>query len=241
MKKIGKLMYYVDTVRFVFGMIKIAFNPKDISPIFNVKSFREHKSLKMSLESLKSIPEINDLINTRYLSPNPYSLEELIKLPNGSLGREYAEHMTKYKLDVVFYPAMDSKIDDDINYMRMRARQTHDVHHVVLGYPAEDAGEVAISAFYLAQNKIPLSGLLIGVGFFNTILKQPHRIDELVECLIRGWTSGKKAKHFLGLKWEEYWHVPIIQVREMMGIELPPADLFSANSNGYNKELQAVN
>lgn len=195
-------------------------NPKDISAIFNVKSFREHKSLQNSLNSLRSIPEILELINIRYLAPEPYNLDELIKLPENSLGRVYAEHMIKYKLEVVFYPKMDSKIDDDINYMRMRARQTHDIHHVILGYPAEDYGEVAISAFYLAQNKIPLSGLILGSAFFRVILKQPDRIEELMNCIVKGWSMGKKAKYVLGVKWEEYFNTPINEVRKMMNIDV---------------------
>lgn len=213
-----RFVFYFDTFRFIWGMFKIVRNPKDISPIFNVRSFRNHKSLQVALESLNSVPEIKELIDNRYLSPKPYDLDEMMKYPEGSLGKVYAEHMKKYNLDVVFYPEMDSKVDDDINYLRMRARQTHDIHHVVLGFPALDFGEICISAFYLSQNRIPLSGFLLGVGFFITMLKQPHRIDELVNCIIKGWTIGKKAKYFLGVKWEDYFDKPIDEVRKYLNI-----------------------
>lgn len=214
-----KLAFYIDSLSFVFGIVKMVMNPKDISAIFKVRAFREHKSLKQALESLHANPETSNLIKSRYLAPKPYDLNELMKLPKNSLGRVYAEHMIHYKLDVVFYPEMDSKVDDDINYLRMRARQTHDVHHVVLGMPAEDHGEVAISAFYLSQNKIPLSGLIIGSAFFRVILKQPERIEELMESIIKGWTMGKKTKHVLGIKWEEFFSTPIDEVRSYLGIE----------------------
>lgn len=213
-----KLTYYIDSIRFVLGIFKMVMNPKDISAIFKVKSFREHKSLQNSLRTMYSDPEISNLIKTRYLAPKPYDLEELIKLPENTLGRVYAEHMIKHNLEVVFYPEMDSKIDDDINYMRMRARQTHDIHHVVLGYPAEDYGEVAISSFYFAQNQIPLSGLIIGSAFFRVVLKQPERIEELMNCITKGWAMGKKAKHVLGIKWEEYFDKPIDEVRKINNI-----------------------
>lgn len=215
-----KLSFYIDSVSFVFGIFKMVMNPKDISAIFKVKSFREHKSLQNALSSLRSNPDILNLIETRYLAPKPYDLNELVKLPENSLGRVYAEHMIKHNLEVVFYPKMDSKVDDDINYMRMRSRQTHDIHHVLLGFPAEDHGEVAISAFYLSQNKIPLSGLIIGSAFFRVILKEPQRIEQLMDCIIKGWTMGKKATHVLGVKWEEYFDQPIDEVRKIMGIEV---------------------
>lgn len=228
-----KLSYYFDSFSFVLGIFKMVMNPKDISPIFKVKSFRNHKSLTNSLDSLHSYPEISNLIKTRYLSPKPYNLDELLKLPENSLGRVYAEHMNKYNLDVVFYPEMDNKLDDDINYMRMRGRQTHDIHHVVLGYPAVDYGEVGISAFYLAQNHVPLSGLILGSAFFRVILKQPDRIEELMKCIIKGWTDGKKVKHVFGVKWEELFATDIEEVRAYMNIDrnntLLPEDLKKDN------------
>ncbi|MFN8577813.1 MAG: Coq4 family protein [Candidatus Sericytochromatia bacterium] len=214
-----KLTYYIDSIRFVLGIFKMVMNPKDISAIFRVKSFREHKSLQNSLRTMYSDPEISNLIKTRYLAPKPYDLNELIKFPENTLGRVYAEHMIKHNLEVVFYPEMDSKIDDDINYMRMRARQTHDIHHVILGYPAEDYGEVAISAFYFSQNQIPLSGLIIGSAFFRVVLKQPERIEELMTSITKGWAMGKKSKHVLGVKWEEYFDKPIDEVRKLMNID----------------------
>jgi ubiquinone biosynthesis protein COQ4 len=91
----------------------------------------------------------------------------------------------------------------------------------VLGFPAEDVGEMAISAFYLAQNRIPLSGLLIGCGFFNAVLKQPHRIDELMNAIIKGWTMGKQSKDVLGIKWEEYFSTPIDRVRRELYLNQP--------------------
>lgn len=215
-----KASYYLDSFQFVFGIFKMVMNPKDISAIFRVKSFRNHKSLQHALRSLHSYPEISELIKTRYLSPKPYDLNELIKLPENSLGRVYAEHMIKYNLEVVFYPKMDSKLDDDINYMRMRGRQTHDIHHVILGYPAVDYGEVGISAFYLAQNHIPLSGLILGSAFFRVILKQPDRIEELMKCILKGWSDGKKVKHVFGIKWEEYFDMDINEVRRIMNIDI---------------------
>ena len=124
--------------------------------------------------------------------------------------------MKKNNLEVVFYPKMDSNIPDDINYLRMRARQTHDIHHVILDFPATDVGEMAISAFYLAQNKIPLSGLLIGCGFITAVLKYPERIEELVEHVIKGLFSGKNHNYFLGIKWEEFFDKDIDEVRDFL-------------------------
>jgi ubiquinone biosynthesis protein COQ4 len=213
-----KTILFMDILLLIFGLLKVAMNPRDISPIFRGRTFRDHKSMKLALASLKSKPEVAELFRTRYLSAKPYDLSELVQLPGGSLGKVYAEHMLKNKLDIVFYPPLEDKVDDDIAYMRKRARQTHDIHHVVLGFPAEDIGEMSISAFYLAQNQIPLSGLLIGCGFFNAVIKQPHRIDELMNAIIKGWAMGKQAKDVLGVKWEEYFSTQLDIVRRELNI-----------------------
>lgn len=223
-----KIIFFRDMILLLYGFMRVALNPKDITPIFKIRTFRDHKSMKMALASLQSKPEVAELFRTRYLSEKPYDLNELIQLPEGTLGRVYAEHMLKYKLDIVFYPPLEDKVDDDIAYMRKRARQTHDIHHVVLDFPAEDIGEMAISAFYLSQNRIPLSGLLIGCGFFNAVIKQPHRIEELMNAIIKGWEMGKQAKDVLGVKWEEYFTVPIEKVRKDLNISVLEMSLAGA-------------
>ena len=223
-----KLVMGWDITLMLLNMTRMVFNPKDISPIFKGRTFRNHRSFQVALASLHADPETHALIESRYLAPKPIDLDALAQLPEGTLGRVFAEHMRHYKLEVVFYPPLEDQENDDITYLRKRARQTHDIHHVVLGFPATEPGEMMISAFYLAQNKIPLSGLLLGFGFFHVVLKAPERADELVEAIIKGWTLGKAAhKKVLGVKWEEYWEVPIDEVRRMIGVEvatdsLPP-------------------
>lgn len=218
--KTGKLS--LDIVLLLMRFSKLILNPDDISPIFKGGSFRNHKSFQVALRSLHADPATAELIRTRYLAPAPYDLHELLQLPENSLGHVYARHMQQYKLEVVFYPPLEDTQDDDIAYLRKRARQTHDIHHVVLGFPAIDSGEMAISAFYLSQNNIPLSALLIGFGFLTAILRAPERIEELMDAIMLGWQRGKECPVFLGLKWEDYFPLPIEQVRRQLNLPIEP-------------------
>ncbi|MNS21918.1 Coenzyme Q (ubiquinone) biosynthesis protein Coq4 [compost metagenome] len=215
-----------DIALMLLRMSKLIINPKDVSPIFKGRTFRNHKSFRLALASLHADPDCHALIESRYLNPTPMDLDALATLPEGTLGQVFAAHMRHYKLDVVFYPPLEDQEDDEISYVRKRARETHDIHHVVLGFPATEPGEMMISAFYLAQNRIPLSALLLGFGFLYTILREPERIDELVECLMTGWQMGKTAtRKVLGVKWEEYWETPIDEVRRMIGVTVESAPL----------------
>ena len=218
-----KVVMIGDIVLMLLRFSKLIINPKDISPIFKGGTFRKHKSFQLALASLHADPDCHELIESRHLNPTPIDLDALAALPEGTMGQVFATHMRHYKLDVVFYPPLEDVVDDEISYVRKRARETHDIHHVVLGYPATEPGEMMISAFYLAQNRIPLSALLLGFGMLYTILREPDRVDEFMDCVIKGWTDGKRAtRKVLGVKWEDYWETPIDEVRRMIGVGVEP-------------------
>lgn len=219
LKKSGRLS--LDTVWLLVRFSKMILNPDDISPIFKGGAFLKHKSFAVSLQTFYEDPSTATLLQERYLSATPYDLKALQALPAGTLGHEFAEHMMRNQLEVVFYPPLEPCDNDDIAYLRKRARQTHDIHHVVLGYPAIDVGEMAISAFYLAQHNVPLSALLIGFGFLYTILREPQRISELMTALELGWKTGQQTPKLLGVRWEEYWESPLSDVRQRLGIPTP--------------------
>jgi len=226
MRKLAKqLATLADIVLLLLRFSRLIINPKDISPIFKARTFRNHKSMQLALASLRETPSAAALMRERYLNPTPIDPETLMTYPPGTLGHEFGAYMTRHKLDVVFYPPLEDKDDDEISYMRQRARQTHDIHHLVLGFPPEGVGEMAISAFYVAQNRIPLNSLLIGIGFLYTTIREPERLGDLMECIIRGWTVGKQAECFLGVKWEEHWATPLDELRAMLGVPPQPEPL----------------
>lgn len=224
LKQLQKSSRMVKDIALMLGRFsKLIVNPNDISPIFKGKSFLNHKSFKLSLETFRADPHTAELMHTRYLAPEVYDLDALLALPQDTLGYAFASHMKHYELKQVFYPALEHTDNDDIEYWRQRARQTHDIHHVVLGFPAIDSGEMAISAFYLAQHNVPLSALLLGFGFLYTILREPERIDELMRAIQRGWTAGKQSEKLMGVKWEERWEQPLAEVRRSLNVPEPAA------------------
>lgn len=212
-----------DIVLMLGRFSKLIANPNDISPIFKGKSFLNHKSFALSLATFRADPATAELLHTRYLAPEAYDLDALFSLPEETLGHAFASHMKHYALKQVFYPPLEATENDEVAYWRKRARQTHDIHHVVLGFPAIDSGEMAISAFYLAQHNVPLSALLLGFGFLYTILREPERIDELMRAIHLGWAAGQQADKLMGVKWEELWEVPLEDIRRNLRVPTPAA------------------
>lgn len=221
-----RLKFAKDVALMLARFSKLIFNPQDISPIFKGGAFRDARAFKIALAELHADPDTHRLITARYLAKAPYDFEALGRLPEGTLGREYVDFMGQYCLSRDVFPKAieDGAWDDDINYMRLRARQTHDLHHLVLGIPPTAPGEMMISAFYVAQAKIPLSTLLIAFGFLRTLFKNPDRIDDLIIAISEGWRLGKRTKMVFGVVYEDYFEKPIAEVRELLGVSLPAQD-----------------
>lgn len=201
-------------------MLRLIRNPMDISPIFEIDEFLSHDSFRYSVETCRNIDEVRILMDQRYLAPGPYDLNELAKLPEGTLGHGFAKHMRHHKMDIVFYPPLKSNEINDLNYLRLRSRETHDIHHYILGFKPHHFGEMQISAFYLKQFNSPLSAFLMAAGILVGLIKKPYLMNELIEAYYQGWQMGKECKPILAVKWEELWEVPVSEVREMLGINV---------------------
>ena len=206
-------------IRFAYAILKLLINPNNLNPIFRVREFLGHKSFQFAINKTKANPKIKELMDTRYLAEGPYDLEELLKLPNDSLGHVFAKHMKHFKLDVVYYPddIKDSKTSD-ISWIRQRSRETHDVWHCILGYKPDHLGEIKISSFFLQQTNAPLPAIIVLIGILVAVIKKPHLINELFESILEGWSDAKTSTALLEVKWEELWESPISSVRENLNL-----------------------
>jgi ubiquinone biosynthesis protein COQ4 len=212
-----RLKKTLNFFRLLYALIKLYQNPNNVEPVFKIAGFRNHESFRLSLEKIKTDPAVVNLMEERYLGP-PINIDGLMKLPQMSLGHCFAKFMTENKLQVNFAPKLDLDLDDEMTYLRKRARKTHDIWHVVTGYPPTPMGEIALSAFYLAQSRVPLSGIILGFGFIACTIKEPHRLEELMNALMDGWRRGLKAAPLFAEKWEEQWEVPLIEIQMKLGL-----------------------
>lgn len=147
-------------------------------------------------------------------------MQALLALPEGTLGRAYAEHMTALGLDPNFFPQYD--IVDDLSYAKMHLYETHDIWHVVSGFKTDVPGELGLQAFYAAQfPQGPLPPVLIAAGMLNTVFKNAQENESRLDALARGWFLGKQAKQLFGVRWGEMWERPIAEVRQDLGLAAP--------------------
>jgi ubiquinone biosynthesis protein Coq4 len=146
-----------------------------------------------------------------------YQLSELARLPSGTLGCEFANHMISRGLDPAAIPTLDAK--DPVEFIRAHFYETHDIWHVVTGFGTDVAGELGLQGFYMAQVHGPLPPALLAAGLLNTAFITVEEFDVRMRNIVVGWRAGKRATPFFGTHWDQFWAMPLEEVRALHGLD----------------------
>ena len=210
----------IDFLRTLRGIVALMRNPEDTNSVFDVEdSLHGQRAARLAVEYAKQQSGVAELFEERYLGETP-TTAELLQYPEGSLGHAYGTYLDTQHFDPDFYRKVE--IEDDVSYMFMRMRQTHDIWHVVTGFESDVKGELGLKAFEIAQVHRTLSALLVCGGIMRTLFEQPEYLDGLLEKIAIGYRMGKIAKPLLAQKWEEHWDKPLEEWRKDLNIQLMP-------------------
>lgn len=146
--------------------------------------------------------------------------EWLRGLPVGSLGRTYLAFVESEGIsaDGIKEASLTERsfTSDEIEYLRCRMRDTHDLWHAVTGYKGDLLGELSLLAFTLGQHWNSAIGALVFAGF----LKGFGRGD--VGMIVEGYRRGRKAEWLPAVEWEALLAQPVEQVREHLRVGKMP-------------------
>jgi ubiquinone biosynthesis protein Coq4 len=113
----------------------------------------------------KAVPALNIF---RHPKSWPYSLDEMRKFPQGSLGREIASFLDERGFDL------------------LEKYEVHDAAHVILGYKTTTVGELKLQAFMWGNKSSSCAGRVL---FLIGLLTLPELWTELK----MDYERGKKA------------------------------------------------
>ncbi len=152
----------------------------------------------------------------------PYEIDQLLLLPENTLGHHYARHMRDNNLNPEFYPEV--KGNSPLQFARLRLLKTHDILHTISGFNTSHAGELGLQAFYLAQFPAsPFPVAILASGFLGLLQsKNFNERGEVMEHISKGYERGKAAKPILFRKWEDDWESDIEGLRNNLNITLRP-------------------
>ena len=149
----------------------------------------------------------------------------LMSLPEGTLGRVYAEFTEREEISpdgLVEASETGGDRSDDVDADRIlfgsRLRDTHDLWHVVTGYGRDLFGEAALLAFTYRQIRNR------GIGFIVAAAYLKSRGEFAYErVMIRdGWRRARNAQWLPAADWEALLERPLSEVRETLGVVPAP-------------------
>lgn len=154
------------------------------------------------------------VLNERF--EKPWRVEELAKLPQGTLGYAYARHMIDNHLDADFFDNVPGA--SDRAYVQMRMRRTHDIWHVLTGFDTSIPGEVGLQAFQQAQYGTRSSAAIISMFLLNGVATDGESMNATTAAVAKGWLMGVACKPLFGEKFEELWSRNLDQYRMELGL-----------------------
>jgi ubiquinone biosynthesis protein COQ4 len=173
-----------------------------------------------SIRRFRAVAGAAAMLEQRYPPLQP-DIDRLIKLPEGSLGRSYAELIRRLNYDPEFF--RPRPIDSEAQWLTQRVATTHDIHHLVAGFGTSPVGESGVLAITAAQIGFPAYVLLTTAGQLASFRFQLDRYEELAQSVAHGMTIAHQAHCLVAARWEEGWERSISDWRLELGIS-DPAD-----------------
>jgi ubiquinone biosynthesis protein COQ4 len=199
------------TVEFALG------EGKDTATVGRLEDhFRDRPPMKTCIERMKTDPEMRKCIEDRYMGPE-LDLDELANYPRGSLGYTYAMVLEHLGYAAHFYGDRPS-IVEETDYVTMRVRKTHDLHHIVTGFSMIGPGELGVIAITALQYGYP-AFMTLDLGAIALGMLRVEGWGNQVRYVSRGWEMAERIKPLMGVRWEEGLDRPLEVWRRELNVE----------------------
>ncbi|MCT0226099.1 Coq4 family protein [Synechococcus sp. CS-1328] len=185
-----------------------------------VDNMLDTPQMEACIGRFRGLPGGAEMMDGRYPPLQP-DLDQLIQLPEGSLGRSYAQLIRQLNYDPEFF--RPRSIESQALWLTQRIATTHDIHHVVSGFGTAPEGESGVLTITACQIGFPAYVLLTTAGQLATFRFQTERLPRLSAAVAHGMAMARQASCLAVARWEQGWHSSVADWREELGI-LEPAD-----------------
>lgn len=147
-------------------------------------------------------------------------LEELSKLPEGTLGHGYIKFLNDNQVTPDSRLAVQFVDDPELAYVMQRYRESHDLFHTVLGMKTNMLGEVAVKWIEGIQTGLPMC---VGGAIFGPLRFRPKQRQKYISTYLP-WALrvGRNSKFLMNVYFEKRWEQSLMDLRQELGIEEPP-------------------
>jgi len=207
-----KLQERLQSLKMVASLATFLKNPGSLDSVFAVAgSLKDSPLAEQMKQHLLAHPQFSALMKEGW-RPQAIDLTELQELPEGTLGRCYADQLISQGItpDALIDP---SPVSNDTEYITHRLRETHDIIHVLTGFGIDGDSELGLQGFNLAQTRSPLAVMLIFGGMLAA-LQNDEPLAPMLRALARGFQLGLDAELVIARKLEEGWDRPLQEWRQ---------------------------
>ncbi|EAQ70457.1 plastoquinone biosynthesis coenzyme/ Coq4 family protein [Synechococcus sp. RS9909] len=202
----------LQSLKMVAGLATFLKNPGSLESVFAVAgSLKDSPLGEQMVQHLLADSHFKALVDEGW-RPQPIDLQQLQTLPEGSLGRCYADQLVSQNItpDTLIDP---SPVTNPQEYVVHRLKETHDIAHVLTGFGIDAASELGLQGFNLAQNRSPLAVMLIFGGMLSA-LQNGESLEPMLKALARGFQMGLDAELVIARKLEDGWERPLQEWRQ---------------------------
>ncbi|KAJ6257177.1 Ubiquinone biosynthesis protein [Drechslerella dactyloides] len=160
------------------------------------------------------------------------SLPRLRSLPPNTIGATYVAWLDREGVSPDTRADVRYIDDEECAYVMQRYRECHDFYHAITGLPIVREGEIALKAFEFANTGLPMTGLSV----FSALTVKADERERLLKVYLP-WAvrNGMQAESVLNVYWEEELETDVGEMRERLGIEVPP-DLRTARAEARRRK-----
>ena len=197
----------LQSLKLLAGLTSFLKNPGSLESVFAVaNSVKDGPLGDQMMRHLLKDSQFKSLVKERW-RPQPIDLNALQTLPEGSLGRCYADQLIRQ--DITPETLIDpSPVDSEKDFIVHRLKETHDITHVLTGFGIDGASELGLQGFNLAQNRSPLAVMLIFGGMLSA-LQNDEALSPMLRALAQGFQMGLDAELVIARKLEDGWDRPL--------------------------------
>ncbi|WP_084400060.1 Coq4 family protein [Henriciella aquimarina] len=209
-------------------MQKLIANKEDTEQVFHIIEALNGKAAFKDFERFMATPEGQSQLSKRtVLPPILDDHTPLHSLPEGSVGRTYAEFMEREGLSAAGLvaesekrPAAWREIEDDLLWYGNRLRDTHDMMHILTGYGRDALGEAALLGFTHSQHGGAGVSFIAFMGG-RQISKAAPKAARIRDVIREGRRNGKIAHRIIEQDIEALLPRPLDEVRQALNIPEP--------------------
>ena len=212
----------IDAVRAMRALLR---NPDDTEQAFRIVDALSENSGARTFRRFRSTDAgARILLERRELLKTLCAREALEALPPGSLGRVYADFVTREQIsaDGLVTASVEARrqagaASEEQRLVLERLRDMHDLWHVVSGYGRDLLGEASLLAFTYGQTRNRGVGFIVAIAWYRLgALPGARRL------VFEAWRRGRRARWLPAADWEALLSLPLGEVRARLGVDAPP-------------------